>query len=113
MTRKRNVDVVATPWFIRLGLYILIGAIGLVLSFLGIVAPEQVDTWLGQVGNLAALVGGLLAAVNVTRDSKDSDDDEPQPAASTPSPVPAPAPAPSTGNQLLAQLRDRIAQNRG
>ncbi|MDY5784673.1 hypothetical protein, partial [Corynebacterium sp.] len=36
---------------------------------MGLVQPEQVDSWLGQVGSLAALVGGLLAAVHTGRAS--------------------------------------------
>lgn len=107
MARTRSPEVVQTPWFIRLGLYVVVAAVGLVLTVLGYTQPDQVDGWLDQVGRIAALVGGLLAAVNVTKDTK-----KPTPAEPEPAPMPTPAPS-STGNQLLDQLRDRIAQNRG
>lgn len=61
--------VIGTPWFIRLGLYVVVAIVGLVLTVLGIAQPEQVDSWLGQVGSVAALIGGLLAAANTGRES--------------------------------------------
>ena len=56
--------VIGTPWWVRLAVYVVVATVGLVLTALGIVRPEQVDSWLGQVGSLAALIGGLLAAAN-------------------------------------------------
>lgn len=103
MARTRNLEVVTTPWFIRLGLYILVAAVGLVLTVLGYAVPEDVDTWLGQLGPIAAMIGGLAAAFNVTKDDKVT-----APDATRPTPVPAP----STGNVTLDQLREMIAQNR-
>lgn len=61
--------VIGTPWWVRLAVYVAVAIVGLVLTALGIVQPEQVDSWLGQVGSLAALIGGLLAAVNTGRAS--------------------------------------------
>lgn len=103
MARTRNADVVQTPWFIRIGIYIVVAVIGLALTIMGYVDPGQVDSWLGQVGNIAAVVGGLLAAVNVNKDVKKP---ESPPVQSAP-----PAPATSSGDALLAQMRERIAQN--
>ncbi|GAB3946690.1 hypothetical protein [Corynebacterium tapiri] len=61
--------VIGTPWFVRLAVYVVVAAVGLALTVAGIVQPEQVDSWLGQTGSLAALIGGLLAAVNTGRES--------------------------------------------
>ncbi|TVS29786.1 hypothetical protein [Corynebacterium sanguinis] len=61
--------VIGTPWWLRLLIYVIVAIVGLVLTALGIVRPEQVDSWLGQVGSLAALIGGLLAAANTGRAS--------------------------------------------
>lgn len=61
--------VIGTPWWLRLLIYVIVAVVGLVLTALGIVRPEQVDSWLGQVGSLAALVGGLLASANTGRAS--------------------------------------------
>ena len=61
--------VIGTPWWVRLLIYVIVAIVGLVLTALGIVRPEQVDSWLGQVGSLAALIGGLLAAANTGRAS--------------------------------------------
>lgn len=61
--------VIGTPWWLRLLIYVIVAVVGLVLTAMGIVRPEQVDSWLGQVGSLAALVGGLLASANTGRAS--------------------------------------------
>lgn len=61
--------VIGTPWWIRLAIYVVVAVAGLVLTVLGVAQPEQVDSWLGQTGSIAALVGGLLAAVNTGRES--------------------------------------------
>lgn len=68
--------VIGTPWWLRLLIYVIVAIVGLVLTALGIVRPEQVDSWLGQVGSLAALIGGLLAAANTGRASDLSPADE-------------------------------------
>ena len=64
--------VVATPWWIRLAIYVAVGLVGLVLTILGIVEPSQVDSWLGQTGGIAAFIGGMLAAVHTGRASDES-----------------------------------------
>lgn len=61
--------VIGTPWFVRLTLYVIVAVVGLVLTVLGYASPDQVDGWLGQIGSVAALVGGLLAAANTGRES--------------------------------------------
>lgn len=61
--------VIGTPWWIRLAIYVTVGAVGLVLTVLGLVDTATVDSWLGQVGSVAALIGGLVAAVNTGRES--------------------------------------------
>ena len=61
--------VIGTPWFVRLSVYVVVAVVGLVLTVLGFATPSDVDSWLGQVGSLAALVGGLLAAANTGRES--------------------------------------------
>ena len=61
--------VIGSPWWLRLALYVLVAVVGLVLTVLGLAQPEQVDAWLGQVGSVAALIGGLLAAANTGRES--------------------------------------------
>jgi len=68
--------IVGTPWWVRLAVYVTVAIVGLALTALGIVQPEQVDGWLGQTGGLAALIGGLLAAVNTGRASDESPADE-------------------------------------
>lgn len=72
MARHRNSKpraVIGTPWFIRLGIYTVVAIVGLVLTVLGFAEPDQVDSWLGQTGSVAALIGGLLAMANTGRGS--------------------------------------------
>jgi len=64
--------VIGTPWWIRLAVYVVVAAVGLALVAFGIASPEQVDSWLGQTGGLAALIGGALAAVNTGRESDEA-----------------------------------------
>ncbi|PFG27388.1 hypothetical protein [Corynebacterium renale] len=64
--------VIGTPWWIRLAIYVAVAVVGLVLTVFGIVQPEQVDSWLGQTGGLAALIGGLIAAVNTGKESDEA-----------------------------------------
>ena len=100
--------VIGTPWWIRLAIYVAVAVVGLVLTVLGAVQPEQVDAWLGQVGSVAALIGGLLAAVNTGRESDEKPVAVEVPATTSPAPQPAPRP----GTPTLDQLRDIIASNR-
>lgn len=118
MSRKRTSDVVTTPWFIRLAIYILVAGAGLAGVITGWTTPEAVDGWLSQVGSVSALVGGLLASLNVTRDTKENGEGE-EPPASAPAPAPPAVDTPvveqpdtAVGNALLDQMRDQIAQNR-
>lgn len=83
---KVNTNIVATPWFVRYGIYVLVAGIGLVMTVLGFAQPDQVDSWVHQSGSLAALVGGLLAAANTGKHS-DRRIPEPRP---TPHDDPAP-----------------------
>ena len=68
--------IVGTPWFVRLAIYVVVAIVGLVLTVMGITQPEQVDSWLGQTGSLAALIGGLLAAANTGKASDESPAEE-------------------------------------
>lgn len=64
--------VIGTPWWIRLAIYVVVAIVGLVLTVFGIVQPAQVDSWLGQTGGLAALIGGLIAAANTGKESDEA-----------------------------------------
>lgn len=83
--------VIGTPWWIRLAIYVAVAGTGLVLTVLGIAQPEEVDSWLGQTGSLAAMIGGLIAAVNTGRES-----DEAPMRVEVPTPVPVAVPAVET-----------------
>ena len=80
--------VIGTPWWIRLAIYVVVAGTGLVLTVLGIAQPEEVDSWLAQTGSLAAMIGGLIAAVNTGRES-----DEAPLRVEVPTPVPVAVPA--------------------
>lgn len=83
---KEKITVVGTPWFIRLGVYVVVALTGLVLTVVGMVNPDTVNGWLDNTGSLAALIGGLLAAANT---GKHSD----TPVVIAPSPAPATTPS--------------------
>lgn len=73
MTKQKiRVNVATTPWWIRLAIYVVVAGVGLVLTLLGIVEPATVDGWLGNVGGLAAFVGGLVAALFTGRHSDEA-----------------------------------------
>lgn len=91
--------VVATPWWVRLATYVTVAIIGLVATALGVAQPDQVDQWLGQVGSLAALIGGLMAAVHTGRAS----DETPAQEMARLNPV-VEEPAPVSYDQLRDQL---------
>ena len=57
------------PWWLRLAIYVLVAVTGLVLTAMGFADSAQVDSWLEQVGPIAATIGGLLAAINTGRAS--------------------------------------------
>ena len=80
--------VIGTPWFIRKVIYVVTAIVGLVAVALGFVQPGQVDQWLTQAGSLAAVIGGLMAAMNTGWES----DEKP---VGVPVPAPAPKPAPA------------------
>lgn len=63
--------VIGTPWFIRKTVYVIVTIVGLVCVLLGVVQPDQVDNWVtqasiiaAQLGPLAAIIGGGMAAMN-------------------------------------------------
>ncbi|ART22308.1 hypothetical protein CBE89_13075 [Corynebacterium striatum] len=82
--------VMATPWWIRLAIYVAVGLVGLVLTILGIVEPSQVDSWLGQAGGIAAFIGGMLAAVHTGRASDEPAAEDTQSADAPAEPVEPP-----------------------
>ena len=45
--------VIGTPWFIRKAVYVIVTIIGLVCVLLGVVQPDQVDSWLHQVAAMS------------------------------------------------------------
>lgn len=73
---KKGRAVVGTPWWVRLAIYVIVGIVGLVGTVTGFVTTEQVDTWLGQVGSIAALIGGVVAAVFTGRASDETPAEE-------------------------------------
>lgn len=70
MQNARN--VVATPWWLRLCLYVVVAIGGLIATALGLVEPADVDNWLAQVVSLGALIGGGMAAVHVEKPTRDT-----------------------------------------
>lgn len=94
-TASKPRAVIGTPWWIRLAIYVVVAVAGLILTVLGIAQPGQVDSWLGQTGGLAALIGGLVATVNTGRES----DEKPVGIPTTPTPTPTPEsePGPQAG----------------
>ena len=96
---KNTRAVVATPWWVRLATYVIVAIIGLVATALGVVQPDQVDQWLGQVGSLAALIGGLMAATHTGRAS----DETPAQEMARLNPI-VEEPAPVSYDQLRNQL---------
>ena len=57
------------PWWLRLAIYVVVAVTGLALTAMGFADSAQVDSWLEQVGPIAATIGGLLAAINTGRAS--------------------------------------------
>lgn len=74
MQNARN--VVATPWWLRLCLYVVVAIGGLIATALGLVEPADVDNWLAQVVSFGALIGGGMAAVNVEKPAREAAPDE-------------------------------------
>lgn len=74
MQNARN--VVATPWWLRLCLYVVVAIGGLIATALGLVEPADVDNWLAQVVSVGALIGGGMAAVNVEKPAREAAPDE-------------------------------------
>lgn len=63
--------IVASPWYIRKAVYVVVMIVGLVAVAFGWAQPDQVDSWgsqvsvvLEQLGPLAAIIGGLMAGVH-------------------------------------------------
>lgn len=57
------------PWWLRLAIYVVVAVVGLILTAMGFADSAQVDSWLDQVGPIAATIGGLVAAINTGRAS--------------------------------------------
>lgn len=64
--------VIATPWWIRLALYVVVGVVGLALTAFGIVNPGMVDSWLASTGSVAAMLGGFFAAAHTGKASDET-----------------------------------------
>ena len=82
--------VIGTPWFIRKVIYVVTAIVGLVAVALGFVQPGQVDQWLAQIPAIAAVIGGLMGAMNTGRESDEKPVGVPMP---VPHEVPEPTPA--------------------
>lgn len=104
------------PWFIRRVFYIIIGLVGAALFAFGIADTAQIEEWTAAAERLAApvlmVLTSVLAAPKANPGADKGASDDLADAAPAPSPK-QPAPQNPAGNDLLAQLRDRIAQNRG
>lgn len=106
--------VIGTPWFIRKTIYVVVTIIGLVCVLLGVAQPDQVDGWLDQVsliaaqlGPLAAVIGGGMAAMNT---GAASDKSPAQEIADNAAPsTPALAAAPQTVGETYQDIRERVA----
>lgn len=76
MSRHRKTHsaraVVATPWWIRTAIYVLVAIAGLVATATGWVTPEMADGWQTHVPGIAAMIGGLVAALHTGRASDES-----------------------------------------
>lgn len=92
--------VIGTPWFLRKAIYLIVTLIGLVAVVMGWVAPGDVDEWLTQVGSLAAVVGGGMAAMNT---GKASDETPAEEIARTNPETAAPV-------ETLDDIRDRLGE---
>lgn len=118
MTHRVNTTtpraVIGTPWFIRKAVYVIVTIIGLVCVLLGVAQPDQVDTWLHQasliaeqLGPLAAVIGGGMAAMNTGRASDKSPAEEIADNATTT--APALTAAPQTVGETYQDIRERVA----
>lgn len=56
--------VIGSPWWVRKAVYVVVTIVGLVAVAFGWVQPDQVDQWVTQLGSLAAVIGGGMAAMN-------------------------------------------------
>lgn len=68
--------VVATPWWIRTAIYILVAIAGLVATAVGWVTPDVADGWQTHVPGIAAMIGGLVAALHTGRASDETPAEE-------------------------------------
>lgn len=50
-------------WWVRKLIYVIVAVVGLVATGVGFVSPDLADSWLSQSGNIAAAVGGIVAAL--------------------------------------------------
>lgn len=98
MARKRSNETVAVPWYVRIGVYGLLGLVGVVSVTFGFADTSQVDSWFSQADGIALVVVSILAGLNINKDKKE----DPEP----------PKPAGPSANQLLNNLRNAVASNR-
>lgn len=98
--------VIGTPWFIRKAVYLIVTLVGLVAVIFGWVTPGDVDMWLTQVGSLAAVVGGGMAAMNTGRASDKSPAQEIADNTTTAGPAYA---VPQPVGETYQNIRDRVA----
>ena len=106
--------VIGTPWFIRKAVYVIVTIIGLVCVLLGVAQPDQVDNWLhqasliaAQLGPLAAVIGGGMAAMNTGAASDKSPAQEIADNATTA--APALTAAPQAAGETYQDIRERVA----
>lgn len=99
------------PWAVRRLIYGILALIGAVLFGFGIADAAQIDQWTEAAERLLTpLLLTLTSGLAGVKANPGSDMKHPVPAEELPDTTPAQRP--STGNQLLDELRERIAQNR-
>lgn len=113
MAKHNEKGRLSEPWLIRRVFYAIIGLIGAVLFGFGIADADQIDQWSQAAERLAApilmiLTSGLAGVkANPGSDGKTEKGQSPDTTPTTPTPTPP------SGNDLLTQMRETIAQNRG
>lgn len=106
--------VIGSPWWIRKAVYVIVTIIGLVAVVLGWATPGDVDNWLhqasliaAQLGPLAAVIGGGMAAMNTGAASDKSPAQEI--ADNTTTTAPALTVAPQAAGETYQDIRERVA----
>lgn len=98
--------VIGSPWWIRKAVYVVATIIGLVAVVLGWATPGDVDMWLTQLGPLAAVIGGGMAAMNT---GAASDKSPAQEIADNATAAPALTAEPQTVGETYQDIRERVA----